>query len=183
MGAGRSKATAYGTGKMIALLMLARAITAMCDSADATEAPWVLAQASPGWTAKVDTNPRGVSIEARASGGPSRLTGGCATALLAPGLWMTLFDPPGVPRIDGRRMTMTFAVTGGFGTQTFKSRMKYEAPGDSWPSEGPLPASFLKAFETGDLLTISDPAGAKLGDFNLRGAAEAVQLMRRVCRL
>lgn len=165
-------------------LLLTGSIAAASNPASATETPRVFAQAaSPVWTAKVDTNPRGVSIEARASGGPARLTGGCATALLAPGLWMTLLNPPGLPRVDGRRMTMTFAVTGGFGTQTFKLRMRYEAPGDSWPSEGPLPPSFLNAFETGGLLTISEPAGRKLADFNLRGAEEAVQLMRRVCSL
>ena len=182
MGAVRPTATSYGT-KIITLLLLSGSITAMSGSANTTEAPRLLAQASPGWTAKVDTNPRGVSIEAHSSGGSARLSVGCATALLAPGLWMTLFNPPGLPRVDGRRMTMTFGVTGGFGTQNFKSRMRYEAPGDSWPSEGPLPAGFLNAFETGGLLTISDPAGRKLADFNLRGAEEAVQLMRRVCSL
>lgn len=78
---------------------------------------------------------------------------------------------------------MNFAVTGGFGTQTFKARMRYEAPGDSWPSEGPMPSDFLSAFEAGGLLTISDPAGRKLAGFNLRGAEEATQLMRRVCGL
>ncbi|HEV7257690.1 MAG TPA: hypothetical protein VGN82_07890 [Bosea sp. (in: a-proteobacteria)] len=177
-------AMSSGRDAMIPLLLLAMSLTATPGSASATEAPRLLAQAaSPAWTAKVDTSPRGVSIEARASGGTARLTGGCATALLSPGLWMTLFNPPGLPRVNGRRMTMNFAVTGGFGTQTFKARMRYEAPGDSWPSEGPLPPDFVSAFEAGGLLTISDPAGRKLADLNLRGAEEAVQLMRRVCGL
>lgn len=184
MGWVRSMAMSSGTDAVMALLLLAMSITATPGSASATEAPRVLAQAaSPVWTAKVDTNPRGVSIEARASGGAARLTGGCATALLSPGVWMTLFNPPGLPRVDGRRMTINFAVTGGFGTQTFKARMRYEAPGDSWPSEGPFPPDFLTAFEAGGLLTISDPARRKLAEFNLRGAEEAVQLMRRVCGL
>lgn len=168
----------------MALLFLASSAMPTTDPASATEAGFVLAQAaSPVWTATVDTNPRGVSIEARAIAGPARLSGACATALLSPGLWMTLLNPPGLPRIDGRRMTMVFAVTGGFGTQSFKARMKYEAPGDSWPSEEPLSPDFLNAFETGGLLTISDPAGRKLSEFNLRGAEEAAQLMRRVCGL
>ncbi|MCU4178224.1 hypothetical protein [Bosea sp. BH3] len=168
----------------MALLFLAGSAMAMTDRVSAAETRFVLAQAaSPVWTAKIDTNPHGVSIEARAIAGPARLSGACATALLSPGLWMTLLNPPGLPRVDGRRMTMVFAVTGGFGTQTFKTRMKYEAPGDSWPSEQPLSPEFLNAFETGGLLTISDRAGRKLAEFNLRGAEEAAQLMRRVCRL
>jgi hypothetical protein len=184
MGTVRSMAMSFGTDAMIALMLLASSMTAMPGSASATDAPRVLAQAAnPVWTAKVDTNPRGVSIEARASASPARLTGACATTVLSPGLWMTLFNPPGLPRVDGRRMTMTFAVTGGFGTQTFNVRMRYEAPGDSWPSEGPLPPDFLNAFGVGGLLTISDAAGRKLADFNLRGAEESVQLMRRVCSL
>ncbi len=171
-------------GAVRSFLLLAISMTATPGSASGTEATLILAQAAgPVWTAKVDTDPRGVSIEARASGGPAHMTGACATALLSPGLWMTLFNPPGLPRVDGRRMTLNFAVTGGFGTQTFKARMRYEAPGDSWPSEGPLPPDFLNAFQAGGLLTISDPAGRKLADFNLRGAEEAVQLIRRVCRL
>lgn len=144
----------------------------------------VLAQnESPDWRVKFDTNPRGVSTEARASNGTARLTGSCATALLAPGFWMALSDVPGLPRVDGRRMTLTFAITGGFGTESFKARVRYEAPGDTWPTEGPLPPAFLAAFETGGLLTISDPSGRKLGEFNLRGAEELGRQMRRVCRL
>ena len=168
----------------MALLFLAGSAMAMTGRVSAAETRFVLAQAaSPVWTATIDTNPHGVSIEARAISGPARLSGACATALLSPGLWMTLLNPPGLPRVDGRRMTMVFAVTGGFGTQAFKTRMKYEAPGDSWPSERPLSREFLNAFETGGLLTISDPAGRRLAEFNLRGAEEAAQLMRRVCRL
>lgn len=184
MGAVRSMAMSSSTDAITVLLLLAMSMTATPGSANATEAPRVLAQAaSQAWPARVDTNPRGVSIEARASGGTAHLTGGCATALLSPGLWMTLFNPPGLPRVDGRRMTMNFAVTGGFGSQAFKARMRYEASGDSWPSEGPMPPDFLSAFEAGGLLTISDPTGRKLASFSLRGAEEATQLMRRVCGL
>lgn len=99
MGAVRSMAMSSSTDAMTVLLLLAMSMTATPGSANATEAPRVLAQAaSQAWTAKVDTNPRGVSIEARASSGTARLTGGCATTLLSPGLWMTLFNPPGRPR-------------------------------------------------------------------------------------
>jgi len=92
-------------------------------------------------------------------------------------------DVPGLPRVDGRRMTLTFAVTGGFGTEAFRARLRYKAPGDTWPTEGPLPSAFLGRFGTGDLLTISDASGRKLGEFNLRGAEEVARQMRRVCRL
>ncbi|HEY5797613.1 MAG TPA: hypothetical protein VIU82_21635 [Bosea sp. (in: a-proteobacteria)] len=152
--------------------------------ASATEQRNRLAQAQdPAWTSRIDTTPRGVSIEARAASGSVGLTGACATALLRSGLWMTLSDVSGLPRIDGRRMTFSFAVTGRFGTQVFKTRMRYEAPGDTWPTEGPLPPDFLTAFETGGLLAISDASGRKLGEFSLKGAEEAVRLMRRVCHL
>ncbi len=138
---------------------------------------------SAGWKVTFDTNPRGVSTEARATIGTARLTGSCATTLLAPGFWMTLSDVAGLPKADGRQMTLTFAVTGGFGTEVFKARVRYEAPSDSWPTQGPLPPAFLKAFETGGLLTIADPSGRKLAEFNLRGAEELSRQMRRICRL
>lgn len=176
---GLGDSASFGTG----LLMAAWATIAPC-LANAMEPRKLLAQAPiPVWTSKIDTNPRGVSIEARAPRGSTRLTGSCATALLSPGLWMTLSDVSGLPRVDGRRMTMTFAITGGFGTEIFKARMRYEAPGDSWPTEGPFPPDFLTAFETGGLLAISDPSGRKLTEFSLHGAEDVVRQMRRVCRL
>jgi hypothetical protein len=137
------------------------------------------------WSAAVFSNQKGVNFHGKSVKGRIIFYGTCNTEL-KPGLGVT-FEPysgKALENIDDVSRPVIFVVKGHDGTtREFPAIMHYYEPEKAWVLNDLLPIAFMDEFGRGDLLTIRNARGDTVVEFNLNGAGNARETVRRVCHM
>ncbi len=137
------------------------------------------------WSAAIFSNHKGVNFHGKSVSGRTIFYGTCNTDL-KPGLAVTFqpYSGNALDNIDDVSRPVIFAVKSHDGaTREFPAIMHYYEPEKAWVLNDLLPVAFMDEFGRGDLLTIRNARGDKVVDFDLNGAGNARETVRRVCHM
>jgi hypothetical protein len=136
------------------------------------------------WNTAVSNDGTRVNIHSKALDGKTMFYGACNTRL-GRGLGGSIenYNGNALERVEDVDRKIVFTVTLPDGNREFPAMAHYYGPDKAWVlSDPPLPVAFMDALGRGDLLTVRNARRDRVAEFDLKGAAKAIEIMRRVCR-